>query len=101
MSRTRTRDLRRLAVLLSLVVLSGALTLPASAFGSVPSASTTEAGTSSEVSSLVRVSTPTAGDKDRLIALGLDLTEHATDQYVEVVLHGADDARALQEAELD
>jgi hypothetical protein len=92
------RDLRRLVLLLSLVVLGGALTLPASAAGAVPAVSTTSVA---EVQSLVRVATPTRADKERLNALGLDLTEHATDQFIEVVLHRAADATALREAGLD
>lgn len=36
---------------------------------------------------LVRVNVPTQGDRDRLTNLGLDLTEHAGHDYVEVVLH--------------
>ncbi len=48
--------------------------------------------------SLVRVSTPTYADRDRLVALGLDLTEHGGPGYVEVVLHGGTDADALRQA---
>jgi hypothetical protein len=44
---------------------------------------------------LVTVDTPTRADKDRLSALGLDMTEHAGHDYIEVVLHTADDQRAL------
>ena len=40
---------------------------------------------------LVTVDTPTRADKDRLNALGLDLTEHAGHDYIEVVLHTAAD----------
>jgi hypothetical protein len=47
---------------------------------------------------LVTVDTPTAADKDRLHALGLDLTEHAGQDYVEVVLHTAEDELALRTA---
>ncbi len=49
---------------------------------------------------LVRVDTPTAADKDRLTALGLDLTEHAGPRSVDVVLHTAADADALTGAGL-
>ncbi len=48
--------------------------------------------------SLVRVSTPTYEDRDRLVSLGLDLTEHGGPGFVEVVLHGGSDADALREA---
>ncbi len=44
---------------------------------------------------LVRVLTPTTADKDRLVATGLDLTEHGAATYLDVVLHGADDVRIL------
>jgi hypothetical protein len=47
---------------------------------------------------LVTVDTPTRADKDRLNALGLDLTEHAGHDYIEVVLHTADDEQALRDA---
>jgi hypothetical protein len=56
--------------------------------------------TTTELTSLVRVSTPTRADKDRLNALGLDLTEHAGEDFVEVVLHGAADNDVLQAAGL-
>jgi len=38
---------------------------------------------------LVSVSTPTRADKDRLVALGLDMTEHGGSDALGVVLHGA------------
>ncbi len=44
---------------------------------------------------LVRVSTPTPAAKDRLAATGLDLTEHGSATYLDVVLHGADDVQTL------
>jgi hypothetical protein len=47
---------------------------------------------------LVTVDTPTRADKDRLSALGLDLTEHAGRDYIEVVLHSLDDEQALRTA---
>ncbi|MGH3357091.1 MAG: M14 family zinc carboxypeptidase [Nocardioidaceae bacterium] len=47
---------------------------------------------------LVTVDTPTRADKDRLQTLGLDLTEHAGHDYVEVVLHTPADAAALRTA---
>jgi Zinc carboxypeptidase len=49
-------------------------------------------------SQLVRVSTPTLQRRNDLVALGLDSTEHGGPGYLEVVLHGADDARRLREA---
>jgi hypothetical protein len=50
---------------------------------------------------LVRVAVPTATQVRQLQALGLDLTEARGPGYVEVVLYGADDARALREAGLE
>src|SRR5918992_110626 len=47
---------------------------------------------------LVRVSTPTLERRNELNQLGLDSTEHGGPGYLEVVLHGADDARRLREA---
>ncbi len=44
---------------------------------------------------LVRVATPTQADRDRLADLGLDLTEHGGDTYIEAVLHSAADAERL------
>ena len=48
--------------------------------------------------SLVRVSVPSAARKSELTSMGLDLTEHGGKGFVEVVLHGAQDARKLREA---
>ena len=42
-----------------------------------------------------RVNTPTRADKDRLVALGLDMTEHGGTDALGVVLHGAADRAAL------
>src|SRR5918992_2251858 len=47
---------------------------------------------------LVRVAVPTQQDRDRLTALGLDLTEHGGPTYVEVVLHRLEDAGRLATA---
>jgi Zinc carboxypeptidase len=48
--------------------------------------------------SVVDVLTPKHSEKQRLQALGLDLTEHGDANSVEVVLHGRADARALRRA---
>jgi hypothetical protein len=53
----------------------------------------TDAGSPAQV---VDVSTPTRADKRRLQGLGLDLTEHADADSVEVVLYGAEDAEVLR-----
>ena len=50
---------------------------------------------------LVTVDTPTRADKARLQTLGLDLTEHAGHDYVEVVLHNGADLSRLVDAGLD
>lgn len=50
---------------------------------------------------LVTVDTPTRADKLRLQKLGLDLTEHAGHDYVEVVLHTALDRAVLERAGLE
>ncbi len=50
---------------------------------------------------LVLVDTPTRADKERLQSLGLDLTEHAGHDYVEVVLHSPADVTALVDNALD
>jgi Zinc carboxypeptidase len=52
-------------------------------------------------SSLVRVSTPTLFDRELLNHLALDLTEHGGPDFVEVVLHGDEDAQELRDAGLD
>ncbi|WP_292606212.1 M14 family zinc carboxypeptidase [Nocardioides sp. REDSEA-S30_B4] len=49
---------------------------------------------------LVKVDTPTRADKMVLSKLGLDLTEHAGHDYVEVVLHSATDRALLLAAGL-
>ena len=50
-----------------------------------------------ETISLVKVSTPTEARKEEISSLGLDLTEHGGNGFVEVVLHGDADARRLRE----
>ena len=45
---------------------------------------------------LVTVDTPTRADKERLQRLGLDLTEHAGHDYIEVVLHTGSTWTALR-----
>ncbi len=50
---------------------------------------------------LVTVDTPTRADKELLQTLGLDLTEHAGHDYIEVVLHNGQDLTRLVDAGLD
>ncbi len=78
--------------------------LAAAAVAAVPVVPREEGG-SAEASGpfrpqLVTVDTPNRADKELLQTLGLDLTEHAGHDYVEVVLHTADDAAALGAAGL-
>jgi hypothetical protein len=54
--------------------------------------------TNVERSQLVRVSTPARERRQQLVDLGLDATEHGGPGFLEVVLHGAHDARRLREA---
>lgn len=51
--------------------------------------------------SLVRVTTPTSRDKDRLQALGLDLTHSAGRDFIDVLLHGGADRSRLAAAGFD
>jgi hypothetical protein len=68
----------------------------------VPMSATSSAQAGSEVFApqLVTVDTPTRAHKQLLQTLGLDLTEHAGHDYVEVVLHNALDLSTLEEAGL-
>ena len=59
------------------------------------------AGTEARRASLVRVTTPTPASKTLLDTLGLDLTEHGGDGFVEVVSYGDGDLERLRDAGLD
>ncbi|NHC24521.1 zinc carboxypeptidase [Nocardioides sp. IC4_145] len=75
---------------------TAALALALGALSPSPAATGTPAGAASLFAPrLVTVDTPTDAHKDRLAALGLDLTEHAGHDYVEVVLHTPADLLAL------
>ena len=50
---------------------------------------------------IVMVDAPTVADRNRVVDLGLDLTEHVTRRGIEVVLHDAGDARRLRAAGFD
>ena len=65
------------------------------------SGSTATAADSAFAPRLVTVDTPTRADKKRLQRLGLDLTEHAGHDYVEVVLHNGVDLNRLLGSGLD
>jgi hypothetical protein len=90
----RPRSLRRRAALgaLATAVLVGLSTAAPSA----PATASSEAFRPQ----LVTVQTPTSADKQLLQTLGLDLTEHAGHDYVEVVLHSPADVTALVSAGL-
>ena len=47
---------------------------------------------------VVMVDAPTVAQRNEVVALGLDITEHVTTKGIEVVLYDADDARTLREA---
>ena len=47
---------------------------------------------------VVMVDAPTVDERNEVVALGLDITEHVTTQGIEVVLYDEQDARALREA---
>ena len=76
----------------------GALTLSSLSGTGAVAADSTE--TSTFPVQMVRVQTVDRAAKDRLAALGLDLTEYAGPDFVEVVLHTAEDADALAAAGL-
>ncbi|MGH8894354.1 MAG: M14 family zinc carboxypeptidase [Actinomycetes bacterium] len=75
----------------------GALSAIPTAAEAAPSATETSSAFPIQI---VRVATPTGADKDRLLGLNLDLTEHAGANFVEAVLHTAADADALTAAGL-
>lgn len=79
-------QMRRVLPFVVAALLAGALVIAPKATSSSPDV---------DVISLVRVDTPTRADRQRVADLGLDLSEHAGDGFVDVVLHGADDAALL------
>ena len=85
----RSSLVRRGTALAALALLGAALTAPSAAQGGVAVVADVFAP------QLVTVDTPTRADKARLQGLGLDLTEHAGHDYVEVVLHTLADREAL------
>src|SRR5688500_16475350 len=89
----RSRRLGAIAVAGSTLAATVALSLPLS--------QTAQATSDVFAPKLVTVVTPTREDKERLQALGLDLTEHAGHDYVEVVLHTVADLDALEAADFD
>lgn len=67
----------------------------------LPAASVSVESTDDFRPRLVTVDTPDRAAKRTLQSLGLDLTEHAGHDYVEVVLHSSDDVLALEGAGFD
>lgn len=80
---------RPIALVSIALLLAGGLAVAPSATSTAPPAV--------DLVSLVRVDTPTRTDRQRVADLGLDLSEHAGNDFVDVVLHGADDAALLRE----
>ncbi|WP_224277972.1 M14 family metallopeptidase [Nocardioides lacusdianchii] len=52
----------------------------------------------SDATQIVMVKAPTVDRRNEVIALGLDVTEHADQRGIEVVLHDAQDAQTLRDA---
>ncbi len=86
---------RRVAGLATLAAL--AVTAPMAATVGATGAAASTAAPSVFAPQLVTVETPDRSDRTRLQKLGLDLTEHAGHDYVEVLLHTADDRDVLRE----
>jgi hypothetical protein len=84
----RTRHLTVIGGLAALALSASALALPATA----------EDGTTTFAPQLVTVDVPHGAARDKLEQLGLDQTEHAGHDFVEVVLHTAADEDALRDA---
>ena len=89
-----TRRRRRAALVSSVTSIALLGLVPALTAGSA------EAEDTAFAPQLVTVDTPTRAHKRLLQTLGLDLTEHAGHDYVEVVLHNGLDRDALQAAGL-
>ena len=53
---------------------------------------------SDDTTQVVMVRAPEVEDRNEVIGLGLDVTEHATRRGIEVVLHDAEDAQVLKDA---
>jgi hypothetical protein len=83
---TRPARLRLAAAVAALAVGAAMLSTPTTAASSEPAAFHPQ---------LITVDTPTSGDKQRLQKLGLDLTEHAGHDYVEVVVHSQEELGRL------
>ena len=97
MQRIRGRSRRAgLSVLGGALATTMAVTLATTAIPS-PAAGDPERAPDDTVK-VVMVDAPTVAQRNEVLALGLDFTEHATRQGVELVLHGERDAQKLREA---
>ncbi len=85
----RLTRLRLAGVVAILAVGAAMLTVPTTAASSEPGAFHPQ---------LITVDTPFRSDKERLQTLGLDLTEHAGHDYVEVVIHEGEELSRLTAA---
>ena len=86
------QPLRLVAFAIAALLLAGGLAVAPRATSTAPA--------TAELVSLVRVNTATRAERQRVADLGLDLSEHGGDDWVGVVLHGADDAAKLTAAGL-
>ena len=91
---SRARRLRRRAAIG--LVATAAVVASTMTQVATPTASSADEGVFAP--QLVTVDTPTRAAKQRLQSLGLDLTEHAGHDYIEVVLHTPADLAALEGA---
>ncbi|WP_432476642.1 M14 family zinc carboxypeptidase [Nocardioides sp. GXQ0305] len=84
------------------IVFGGALATTLAASLVVPALTTTATGRPQEAPDdrvqIVMVDAPTVDQRNEVLALGLDPTEHATRKGIEVVLYGEKDADRLREA---
>jgi Zinc carboxypeptidase len=88
-----TRARLRLAGAVAILAVGAAmLTVPTAAVSSEPAAFHPQ---------LITVDTPFRSDKERLQTLGLDLTEHAGHDYVEVVVHNQKELNLLDKARFE
>jgi Zinc carboxypeptidase len=92
---TKLRALTLGAAALSVALAAG---LAGSAIGAAPDDTPDPELSGTGKVQVVFVDAPTAAQRNQVIALGLDYTEHATAQGIEVILHGAADADVLRDA---
>lgn len=104
MSRTRTRSGPRNSMVRTMTVGAAALSmalaagLAGSAIGAAPDRESDPELLDTGTVQVVFVNAPTVAQRNQVIALGVDYTEHATSQGIEVILHGDADADVLRKA---